>query len=230
MNQEIKKPKSIGIIMDGNRRWAKKNNLPTLEGHKKGYEKLKDVLSWCDEEGIRDLVVYGFSTENWNRAKEEVDYLMNLLKTILVEESKEMKKRGGRIKIIGEKERFSKEIQEAIERAEEETKDGKTTLWLALSYGGRAEIIQAVKNLIKKDTRPEDVSEKTIGEELWTSGMPDPDLIIRTSGEKRLSGFLPWQGVYSELFFIDNYWPAFSREDFGSVLEEYGERERRFGA
>ncbi len=222
-------PKTIGIIMDGNRRWAKENNLPSLEGHRRGYEKLKEVVDWCDKAGIKNLVVYGFSTENWNRAKEEVDYLMDLFRTLLLNDAEEMKKKGARMKIVGEKERFSKDIQELMTKAEELTKDGDATLWLALSYGGRAEILEAARKISKKQLKSEDITEETFARELWTDGMPDPEIILRTSGEQRLSGFLPWQGVYSELFFTKTYWPAFSKEEFDAILKEYGERERRFG-
>lgn len=215
--------------MDGNRRFAREKNLPLLEGHRLGKEKLKEVFSWCKDSGIKNLIVFTFSTENWNRPKKEVDYLMNLLKALLLKEAEEIKKKGGQIRFVGQRERFDVSIQDAIKKAEEKTKNGEITLWLALSYGGRAEILEAIKKLIKKGITEGDVTEEVFSKELWTEGMPDPDLIIRTSGEKRLSGFLPWQGVYSELFFTDSYWPAFSREEFDAILKEYDERERRFG-
>ena len=210
---------TVGIIMDGNRRWARERNLPTLEGHRKGYDKLKEVLQWCIDEKIHNLVVFGFSTENWNRSEEEVGYLMNLLRDGLSRDAGPIKEKGGRIKIVGQKERFSPDIQKVFNDVEEQTKEGEYTLWLALSYGGRAEIVHAVNTMLAE--KKNSVSEEDVQQYLWTAGMPDPDIIIRTSGEQRLSGFLPWQGVYSELFFIPTYWPAFSREDFAKILEEY---------
>lgn len=213
--------------MDGNRRWAKERNLPALEGHRKGYDKLKEVLQWCIDEKIPNLIAFTFSTENWNRPEEEVTYLMNLLRDGLSNDATEIKEKGGRVKIVGQRERFSPDIQKVFAEAEEETKGGSNTLWLALSYGGRAEIVHAVNTMLAE--KKNSVSEEDVQQYLWTAGMPDPDIIIRTSGEQRLSGFLPWQGVYSELFFIPTYWPAFSREDFAKILEEYRGRERRMG-
>jgi undecaprenyl diphosphate synthase len=217
----------VGIIMDGNRRWARERNLPTLAGHEQGYAKLKDVLSWCQERGIKHLIVFGFSTENWNRSKEEVSYLMDLLRDGLARDADELKKKNGRLRIVGQKERFSPEIQKVFAEAEEKTKNGEYTLWLALSYGGRAEILHAASELAREgNTNP---SEEDFNAKLWSAGMPDPDIIIRTSGEQRLSGFLPWQGVYAELFFTKTYWPAFSHKEFDAILGEFSERERRHG-
>jgi undecaprenyl diphosphate synthase len=225
----MKIPTSIGMIMDGNRRYAKEHGLPLLGGHEAGKEKLKEVVSWCKEAGVKNLIVFAFSTENWNRSDEEVGYLMKLLKTTLGDEAEELRKEGARLRFAGQKERFDAELQKIMNEAEEKTKDGEVTLWLALSYGGRAEILNAVKNIAAKGLKSEEITEESFSNELWTAGMPDPDIILRTSGEKRLSGFLPWQGVYSELFFIDTYWPAFSKEEFDAILREYDERERRFG-
>ena len=218
--------KSVGIIMDGNRRWAKNRGVPSIEGHRAGYEKLKEVAGWARELNIRDVVVYGFSTENWNRSEEEVAYLMNLLRTFLEKEITSLKKERVRIKFAGQRERFPEDIQKEMVRAETETADGEYTLWLALSYGGRAEILHAVNHLIAEG---KEVDEETFSRVLWTSKMPDPDIIIRTSGEQRLSGFLPWQSVYSELFFIESLWPEFSKNDLDGILAEYEERERRHG-
>ncbi len=225
----MKIPKTIGIIMDGNRRWAREHNLSTLEGHKHGYEKIKELLGWAKDAGVGNVVVFAFSTENWNRSEEEVGYLMKLLRTVLASEVEEIRKQGGRLRFAGERARFAPDIQEAMNKAEEATANGTITLWLCLSYGGRAEIVNAIQAIVKKGVPAEAVSEETVASELWTAGMPDPDIIIRTSGEQRLSGFLPWQGVYSELFFVKTFWPAFSKEEFESILKEYDERERRFG-
>jgi len=223
---EIKPIECIGIIMDGNRRFAKERGLSSIEGHRAGYEKLKEFARWAKEAGIRHAIVYGFSTENWHRPEKEVAYLMDLLRTVLSQEAEHMRKEGGRLRILGQRERFPADIQKLIAQAEEGTKDGEYTLYLALSYGGRAEIVDTVNRLIEKGSP---VTEEEFGKALWTADMPDPDLIIRTSGEKRLSGFLPWQGVYSELFFVDSFWPAFSKEEFDAVLSEYRSRERRHG-
>lgn len=216
----------IGVIMDGNRRFARARGLPTLEGHRRGYEKLKELMGWAKEAGIKDVVVFGFSTENWNRSADEVGYLMDLIKRMLVVDAEEFRKEGGRLRIVGQRERFSPDLQKAFADAEELTKDGDHTLWLAVSYGGRAEILSAVNRLVKGGR---EIDEQGFSDALWTSGMPDPDIIVRTSGEQRLSGFLPWQGVYSELFFVPGHWPDFSKKDFQNILDEYQRRDRRHG-
>ena len=221
-------PRTIGIIMDGNRRYAKHEGIPTLEGHRRGYEKIKEVISWSKEAGVENLIVYAFSTENWHRAPEEVQYLMELLHRALIEMTDVAKKEGIRLRIIGERNRFSSDIQEAIMRAEKETEDEVFTFVIALSYGGRAEILQAITRILKDN--PDTVTEEQFSAQLWTNGIPNPDMIICTSGEKRLSGFLPWQSVYSELFFTDTFWPAFTRDEFLRMLEEYAERDRRYGS
>lgn len=220
-------PACVGIIMDGNRRWAKAKNLPTFEGHRRGYEKLKEVVHWAKGGGIKYVIVYALSTENWNRTKEEVTYLLGLIRLVLTEELESFKKDGGRIICVGERERFPKDIQEMMTRAETETSTFQgTTLVLALSYGGRAEIVQAVNRAVLKGTK---VDERSFGDLLWTKDVPDPDLIIRTGGEMRLSGFLPWQAVYSELFFTKTLWPDFSEGEFDSIIEEFSKRKRNFG-
>lgn len=218
--------RSIGLIMDGNRRWARSHGLLTLEGHRRGYEKLKAVLEWTKEAGIKDVMVWGFSTENWNRSKEEVDYLMNIFRTLLPNDAVELKRRMVRLRIIGQRERFAPDIQQAMADAEKVACEGEHTFWLGLSYGGRAEILDTTNRLI---ARGKPVTEEEFSDALWTSGMPDPDVIVRTGGDERLSGFLPWQGVYSELFFIDKHWPDFEKEDFQMILDEYQTRERRHG-
>jgi undecaprenyl diphosphate synthase len=228
MSEKETKPVScVGIIMDGNRRWAKERGFPSLEGHRKGYGKLKDVLEWCKEENIQHLVVYAFSTENWGRSEEEVSYLMDLFR----EMSKELKKTNEgdtAVHFVGDLSRFPKDLQEKIEELHKSSKSDATYhLWIAASYGGRPELISAVNTLAQKGPGP--YTEKDVTEALWTHPMPDPDLIIRTGGDHRISNFLLWQGAYAELFFIDTYWPAFSREDFEGVLNEYHERERRYG-
>lgn len=218
---------TLGIIMDGNRRYARERGLPVIEGHRAGFEKLKEVVSWVHESGIPNLVVYGFSTENWNRDEREVAYLIELLRTGLEAEGKRIAERGGRVRFIGDRARFPEDVQTLMARVEADTAQGTNTLYLALSYGGRAEILDTVNRLVASGNQ---VSEEEFSRALWTADMPDPDLIIRTSGEQRLSGFLPWQGVYAELFFVKSYWPAFSKEELDEVIREYGARERRYGA
>jgi undecaprenyl diphosphate synthase len=225
-------PFHVGIIMDGNRRWAKSKGLPSLEGHRRGYNKVKQVGKWCKKRGIKILTLWAFSTENWNRPKEEVDYLMKLLKHALSDkEINELNKDGIKLQVIGQKERLSRELQEAVKKAEEKTKNNKEgILNLAISYGGRPEIIEMVQRLIKKGIPAEKINEEVISENLWTDGLADPDFIIRTSGEQRLSGFMPWQAVYAELYFCQKHWPDFSEKDLDEALADYANRQRRFGA
>lgn len=221
-------PASIGIIMDGNRRWARARSLPTSEGHRKGYEKLKDVVAWAKAEGVGTLVVYAFSTENWKRSEEEVGYLMKLLFLAVREIEKEAKEKEIRVRFIGETSKIAPEMADAMRSLERSTATFSSfTLVVALSYGGRAEIVDAVKRI--PDEERSSLTEEGFARYLWTSGIPDPDLIIRTGGEERLSNFLPWQSVYSELFFVETLWPDFSREDLRSIIEAYGARERRVG-
>jgi undecaprenyl diphosphate synthase len=220
-------PECIGIIMDGNRRWAKQKGLLSLEGHKKGYETLKDCLKWAKEKGIKYVIAYTFSVENWNRSKEEVSYLINLLSDGITNELNSLREENVKFKMIGKREMFSEPLQEGIKKLEEDTKDASgPTFIAALSYGGRLEIIEATNRAIEKGKK---VDEESFKDLLWTVEIPDPDLIIRTGGEKRFSGFLPWQSVYSELFFMDTFWPDFSKEEFNKILDDYSQIERRNG-
>ena len=222
------KPFSVGIIMDGNRRWAKAKGLPSLEGHRAGYNKTREILDWAKEAGITHLTVYAFSTENWNRAKEEVGYLMNLFRETIKAITKEAVEKDIRMVFIGQRERFAKDMQETMDDSEKSTKHCTSlTFCIALSYGGRAEIIDAIHRIPKDDISA--ITEDEFAKLLWTREIPDPDLIIRTSGEERLSNFLPWQSVYSELMFIKTHWPALTKEEFQNILQSYGERERRNG-
>lgn len=214
--------------MDGNRRWAKERGLETLEGHKAGAEKIFELAEWANEADIEEVILYTFSTENWNRAEEEVGYLMRLAEELFTEQLPKFKESSVKLRFIGDLSRASERIQSVMKNAEEETKDGgKGTLVFAFSYGGRPEILVAVNKLLQegKDV----VSEEEFSGALWSAGLRDPDLILRTGGERRLSNFLPWQSVYSELFFTDTKWPDFSKEEFSAVLAEYAERERRHG-
>lgn len=220
-------PKCIGIIMDGNRRWAKKNNLPKLEGHRAGYKKFKEVSEWVKEEGVKNVIYYAFSTENWNRGKDEVSYLEKLIEHALLSDVEKLMQRDFRLRILGQVERFSKKLQKRIIKVEEKSKNNTYTIGIALSYGGRADILQAVNKLIK--AKNEIVTEESVASCLWTHDIPDPDLIIRPGSERRLSNFLTWQSVYSELFFVDTLWPDFGREEFSAILHEYAARKRRYG-
>lgn len=223
-------PQHIGIIMDGNRRWAKKQGLSSLEGHLRGYERLKKIARLCFKKGVKFLTFFAFSTENWNRSKEEVSYLMNLLKRAMKESFDEFHRENIKIKISGRMNQLPEDLQEAIEETVEKTKNNiKGVLNIALNYGGRPEIIDAVKNIINKKLSADQIDEKIIKENLYTSDLPDPELIIRTSGEQRLSGFLLWESAYSELYFTDKCWPEFNESDLEKSLEEYANRERRFG-
>lgn len=218
---------SIGIIMDGNRRWATAHGLPTLVGHEKGSAKIREVVLWAIEEQISYLYLYAFSTENWNRAEVEVGYLMILFERAFKERMKDIEELGVRIRIVGERERFSEKLQTLMSDIEERSKENTAlTIVFCLSYGGRREIADAISRLPEGIT----VTEESISNALWTAQMPDPDLIIRSGGEKRLSNFLPWQSVYSELFFSDTLWPDFTKEEFSRILHEYRERERRYGS
>lgn len=216
----------VGIIMDGNRRWAKARDLPKLEGHRMGASKLKDTVRFVREHGIKHLAVYAFSTENWNREPAEVSYLMDLFRELVRKELKKMGEEGVRIRFAGQRERFSDDLQQAIDDVEKETAENSAiTLWVCLSYGGRADIVAAASAAAKNG----EVTEETLTQNLWTAEMPEPDIIIRTGGEKRLSGFLTWQSVYSELFFTDTLWPDFDKEEFETILAEFASRERRRG-
>jgi len=218
----------LGVIMDGNRRWARARNLPIFEGHAEGYKKLQEVLRWAHEAGIPDVVAYAFSTENWQRAPDEVGYLMKLLRSVLEDKTGEMVAERVRVRFVGDRSCFGSDVQKLMADMEAATAASyDTTLHILLSYGGRSEIVAATNALLLEGVAR--VTEESFAEKLWSHPLPDPDLIIRTGGEHRLSNFLPWQSVYSELFFIDTFWPDFSREEFDSILAALSARERRHG-
>lgn len=227
-------PEHIGIIMDGNGRWAKKRGLPRSIGHKKGAVTFRNITKYCSKIGIKYLTVYAFSTENWRRPKEEVDYLMKLFDSYLREALEDFKEENIRVIFLGDKKGFSKSLQDLIKKVEEasSSKDGMV-LNIAMNYGGRKEIIYAIKNLItdakENDINLNEITEQMISDRLYTSGQPDPDLIIRPSGEYRSSNFLLWQSAYSEYVFMDILWPDFKPEDLQKALNEYASRNRRFG-
>lgn len=231
-------PEHIAIILDGNRRWATKNGLKPWVGHFYGAKKVEEVLKWCLNLGVKTITLYAFSTENFQRSREEVERLMELLREKLKEllASEEVRKHKVKVKVIGRTYLLPQDLQEIIHKVEEETKDfNEHYLNLAIAYGGRAEIIDAVKKIAQKVAvgilSPEEINEETFEQHLYTSFLPkqDPDLIIRTSGEERLSGFLLYQSAYSELCFLDVYWPEFRRIDLLRAIRTYQKRSRRFG-
>ena len=227
-------PKHIGIIMDGNRRWAKENNLSTKEGHKAGAKNLETIAKFCNNIGIKYLTVYAFSTENWKRTKEEVSALMFILKANLDSMLRKMDLENIKIRVIGEKENIPPDIQTKIDKLVEKTKNNTgLTLNIAFNYGGRREIVHATKVLAEKVKNGEmdinDITEDSISESIYTAGQPDPDLIIRTSKELRISGFLTWQSTYSEFYFPETFWPAFSEDNLIEAIKAYQHRNRRFG-
>ena len=235
MDENIKNiPQHIAIIMDGNRRWAKEHKVSVSEGHKMGAETLEKVADYCNKIGIKYLTVYAFSTENWKRSTEEVGALMSLLKTYVTKFSKKAYEENMVIKVLGDINVLEKGLKNSIEKAEELTKnDTGLTVNIALNYGGRSEIVMAMKK-IGKDIEngilnPDDINEEMIDKNLYTANQPDPDLLIRTSGELRISNFLPWQIVYSEFLFEEKYWPDFNNEDIDKAIEVYQKRNRKFG-
>lgn len=230
-----KLPVHIAIIMDGNGRWAQKKGLPRVMGHKAGMEALKKTVKSCSDLGIKILTVYAFSTENWNRPQDEVNYLMGLLVEYMRKEVNALHKNKVKIKLLGEADILPGQTRTEIEEAIELTKNNEGLQFnIALNYGGRAEILRACKNLIKDfetgNLDMDSVEEKVFSSYLYTGNNPDPDLIIRTSGEQRISNFLLWQGAYSELVFVDQLWPDFDEAVLHSAILEYQNRNRRFGA
>ena len=228
-------PKHIAIIMDGNRRWAKKRMLPVKLGHKEGAETLKKIVRYANKIGIGYITVYAFSTENWKREKEEVEALMSLLENYLDDFAKEADTENIVIKVIGRRKELSDTLLRKIDQTVERTKNNTGTIFtIALNYGGRDEIVNAIKEIANdvKDGRldTESINEELVSNYMYTKNMPDPDLMIRTSGELRTSNFLPWQLVYSEFLFVDKYWPDFSEEDIDNAVEVYRKRNRKFGA
>lgn len=229
-----KLPRHVAIIMDGNGRWAKRHRLSRITGHRKGADAVKEVVRACRELGIEVLTLYAFSTENWLRPKEEVDALMKLLEEYIDSELEELAENGIRLKVIGRPEDLPKRVRSKIDKAIERTKgNSDLILTLALSYGGRSEILRAFQGLLGKlrrgELHDEEISEEALSDCMYTSGLPDPDLLIRTSGECRVSNFLLWQIAYSEIYFTETLWPDFGKEEFVRALLDYEKRERRFG-
>lgn len=220
----------IAIIMDGNRRWAKERKLPTAIGHKKGVEALKKTLRSCNDFGIKYLTVYAFSTENWNRSQEEVDFLMNLVAVTLTNELAEMDRENVQIHFIGDLTRLSKPLQKVLENAVKTTENNTGVyLQIALNYGARDEITNAVKQIAAEKIPPEEISPELISKYLYTKNIPDPDLLIRTGGEKRISNYLLWQIAYSEIIVTDKFWPDFDKKLLEECVMEFKTRQRRYG-
>ena len=229
-NQNIKIPTHVGLIMDGNGRWATQRGLPRLAGHKAGVENVKPTVLAAKKFGIKYLTFYAFSTENWKRPQDEVSGIMNLLSIFIDKEVNNLHKEGVRILHIGRRERLDQGLRKKIEGAIDLTKNNTTiTVQMGLDYGGRDEITQAVRKIVSSGVTPEAVTEELISQNLYTAGIPDPDLIIRTSGEMRTSNFLIWQSAYSEWIFPETYWPDFTEQVFWQMLVEYSRRDRRFG-
>jgi undecaprenyl diphosphate synthase len=223
----------VAIIMDGNNRWAKKRGAMGIVGHKAGVERLRDVLSACRDHEISVLTVFAFSSENWQRPAKEVDALMSLFHLYLTNESKKLKKEGVRLCVIGSRERFNKKLLNAIDKAEKIASEGDRTLVIAADYGGQWDVTQAVKNIAQKVLQGEmsvdNVNVDQLASGLSTSGLPPLDLLIRTGGEKRISNFLLWQAAYAELYFSDDLWPDFDRQSFDKAVDDFYQRQRRFG-
>ena len=223
-------PRHVAIIMDGNGRWAKERGLPRVAGHRAGTENLRTIIRASAKLGIQYLTLYAFSTENWSRPRAEITGLMHILSDVIDREMDELNKEGARLVHIGHLDRLSKTLQEKVRQAIELTKNNRRiTIVLAFNYGGRDEIMHAVKNMLRDHLAPEDVDEALMSRYMFTHGLPDPDLVIRTSGEQRTSNFLVWQSVYAEWVFPKVYWPDFDEEELRKAVEEYASRERRFG-
>jgi len=223
-------PRHVAIIMDGNGRWAQERGLPRLAGHRAGTENLRRIIEACVEFGIRYLTIYAFSTENWYRPRDEVEGLMDIMEEVIDREVPKLHEQGVQIRHLGKMEGIRPELQKKLREAVELTRDNdRLILNVALNYGGRDEIVQAIRRMMREGLRPEEVTEETVSQYLYTAGIPDPDLVIRTSGEYRMSNFLLWQAAYSEWYFTPVYWPDFDKEELRKALEEYARRQRRFG-
>lgn len=230
MSEPAAIPKHLGLILDGNRRWAKAKGMPTLEGHRQGAEVFKDISLDAFNRGIRYVSAFVFSTENWSRTEEEVSYLMNLVIKATEKYLDEYDKAGVKIVILGRRTNLSDKVLESIHRTEKKTKDNtKGTLALCLNYGGQEELVDAVKFLITSGRTPNEIDAATIQEALYCPDVPNVDLLIRTSGEQRTSGFMLYRAAYAELIFIKKYWPDFTSDDLSAALKEFEVRERRFG-
>ncbi len=223
-------PQHIAIIMDGNGRWAKKRGLPRLAGHRAGTENLRRVIRACVEFNVKYLTIYAFSTENWGRPVDEVEGLMHILEEVIDKELDELNKEGVQLKHIGRLDQLSPNLRNKVEKSIEVTKNNeRITVCIAWNYGGRDEIVCAIKKMMTQGVKPEEVTDTLVSQFLFTSGIPDPDLIIRTSGEMRISNFLIWQGSYSEWYVTQTLWPDFNKSELHKALIAYNKRDRRYG-
>ena len=223
-------PQHVAIIMDGNGRWARSRGLPRIAGHRAGTENLRRIIEACVEFGVKYLTIYAFSTENWGRPKEEVSGLMGIFDDAFEKELAELHRQGAQLRQVGRRDGVRKALREKVKQGVELTKDNdKLILNVAFNYGGRDEIVHAIQEMIKAGIRAEEVTEELVSDYMFTADSPDPDLVIRTSGEYRVSNFLVWQAAYVEWVFPDTYWPDFGREELVAAIQEYAKRERRFG-
>lgn len=228
---DISVPQHVGFILDGNRRWAREHGMPVIEGHRQGVKALKRVLKSSIKHGVRYVSAYAFSTENWKRDRDEVKQLMRLFMWIMKHEVKELNREGIRLRVIGSKAQLGHALVRAIHEAEELTKDNdRGTVLLCLDYGGQQEIVDAVKRIAELDYNPDDITPELISKFLYAPDVPPVDLVIRTSGEQRISNFLLWESAYSELLFDKVNWPDFDEKHLENALEEYANRQRRFGS
>ncbi len=227
---QSKIPEHVAIIMDGNGRWAESHGLPRFEGHKAGTENLRQIIKASVEFGVKHLTIYAFSTENWGRPKDEVNGLMTILETVIDRELNELNSEGVKICHIGRLEAMPKRVRSKVEHAVQLTEhNNKLILNVAWNYGGRDEIVHAIQEIVRAGTTAEQVTEELVSQHMYTQCSPDPDLIIRTSGEMRLSNFLIWQSAYSEWYATATLWPDFNKEEYQKAIEAYGQRKRRFG-
>lgn len=228
--QQLVIPQHVAIVMDGNGRWAKQRGLPRIAGHRAGTENIRRIVEACNDLGVKCLTVYAFSTENWNRPPAEVDGLMRIIGEVIERETPILNEKGVRVKHLGSLENLPHGLDRSIARSVEVTRHNtRLTLSVAFNYGGRAEIIQAVQRIIAEGYKPEDITEQLIGSRLYTADLPDPDLIIRTANEHRLSNFLLWQASYAEYYPVPVYWPDFGPDDLTKAIHAYSQRQRKFG-
>jgi undecaprenyl diphosphate synthase len=223
-------PNHIGFIVDGNRRWAKKHGIPTYEGHLAGYNTLHDIAIACSEAGVKYMSLYIFSTENWQRAQEEIKGLMSLILRLFTTDAKILERNNIRVKVLGLREGLDGKIIKAMDKVVERTKNNTAgTLCICLNYGGQREIVDAVKKIVHEGYKAEDIDENLIAQNLYGADVPPMDLLVRTSGEKRLSNFMLWRAAYSEFIFLNKLWPDMTKDDVTAILKEYSKRSRRFG-
>ena len=223
-------PTHVAIIMDGNGRWAQKRGLPRLAGHRAGTENLREIIKACVEFGVKYLTIYAFSTENWGRPADEVDGLMHILEDVIDQELDELSQQGVQLVHIGRLERLEPSLRDKVKKSIDLTKDNhRLTVCIAWNYGGRDEIVCAIKRIIEEGLKPEEICDDVVSKYLFTAGIPDPDLIIRTSGEMRISNFLIWQSAYAEWYVTPILWPDFNRDELRKALIDFGQRDRRYG-